>query len=424
MKHLWFIPKTLGRASCAFALALFLPLTCTLAQGTWTQKPDMPFYRNHHTGVAYDGKIYLFGGGADFVSCTSQVHEYNPATGSYTHKAPMPVGLCGAAAVEAGGKIYLFGGYTTFDGQVSDTALEYDVANNTWKTLAPMPTARGYAGSVLFPSSDVIWVIGGGNAFSQAGLSVVEAYDLTTDTWMDSGNMPSGRGGLTAHFTPYYWSVFVFGGSAYTDVPAEETIFLFDGLWGWVDWGTSPTRRTLHCSSQIGEKVFLMGGMNPGEPVFSSVDMYDMHDFNWASAVAPMHTARRAFASAAVDKKIYVFGGNNESGVLKSVEVFDPGNLVEASEPFAASGAGLMQNTPNPFHDKTDISFSITHPAQVELAVFDLNGRKRATLVNQFLAPGDYTHRLNVGELETGIYYCRLLLDGFKPELRKMVVVK
>lgn len=137
-----------------------------------------------------------------------------------------------------------------------------------------------------------------------------------------------------------------------------------------------------------------------------------------------MLTARRAFAAAAVDKKVYVFGGNNASGVLKSVEVFDPGDLVAASEPFAASGAELLQNAPNPFSDETVISFSIAQSAHVELAVFDLNGRKRATLVNQSLSSGTYTQRLNAGELESGIYYYRLRLDGFRPELRKMAVVK
>ncbi|MDO8368266.1 MAG: kelch repeat-containing protein [Saprospiraceae bacterium] len=424
MKHLWLIPKLLGQVFAAFLLTLFLPISCSFAQGTWTQKPDMPFFKNHHSAVASGGKIYLFGGGVDLNSCTNLVHEYEPSNGFFKSKAPMPVDLCGAAAVEKDGKIYLFGGYTTFGGEVSDTALEYNVAGNSWKILAPMPTARGYASAVLFPSSDQIWVIGGENAFGQAGLDVVEMYDLATNTWIGSGNMPFGRGGLTAHFTDYFWSVFVFGGSANTNLPAEGTVWAFDVLLGWIIRDSLPTARTLHSSSQIGDKVFLMGGMTPGESVFNSVDMFDMQNLEWASAVAPMHTARRAFAAAAVDKKIYVFGGNNEGGVLKSVEVFDPGNLVKASEPFAASGAALLQNTPNPFDEETVISFSIAKSAQVDLSIFDLIGRKRLTMVNQFLSPGIYAHRLNAGELETGFYYYQLLLDGFKPEARKMVVVK
>ncbi len=391
----------------------------------------MPFYRNHNTAVAYNGKIYLFGGGADFTSCTNLVHEYDPVAGTYTAKAPMPVGVCGAAAVEAGGKIYLFGGYTTFAGQVSNAALEYDVANDKWKTLPPMLIARGYASAVAFPSQGRIWVVGGGNAFGTAGLNDVEIYDKTTNKWSSGPPMPTGRGGLTAHSLAENWGLMVFGGSANTVEPAEDTVLLYEFFGGtWYVKKSAPTRRTLHGSALIGGeaflsgKVFLMGGMNPGEPVFSSVDMYDIYTDEWTSAVAPMLTARRAFPTAVVDKKIYVFGGNNESGVLKSVEVFDPGNLVAASEPFAASGAGLLQNTPNPFTDETFISFSIDKSTQVDLSVFDLNGRKRATLVNQFLSPGDYTHLLNADQLETGIYYYRLLLDGFEPEVRKMVVVK
>lgn len=430
MKYLRFISKTIGQTFSALALTLLLPLNSTLAQGTWTQKSDMPFFKNHHSAVAYNGKIYLLGGGADLSACTNEVWEYDPVADTFIAKAPMPIALCGAATVEADGKIYLFGGYTTFGGLVSDAALEYDVTNNTWKTLAPMPTARGYASANFLSSisfGNKIAVFGGGTAFLASVLDTMVFYGPSTNTWTAGPTLTGfARGGHTTHNSNFGIGFLIFGGVSGPATPAEDSILFFDILGGWGPLGTMIVPRVFHGSAAIDDKVFVMGGMDAmGGPVHASAEMIKMSLAPISTVpVASMLTARRAHAAAAVDKKVYVFGGNNESGVLKSVEVFDPGNLVAASEPFAASGAELLQNTPNPFGDETLISFSLAVPAQVELAVFDLSGRKRATLVNQSLSPGTYTQRLSAGELETGFYYYRLLLDGFKPAVREMVVVK
>jgi len=404
MKYLSSNSIALRKISGVFALALLLPLTCAFGQGTWTQKPDMPFYRNHNTGLAYNGKIYLFGGGADLTSCTNLVHEYDPETGSFTAKASMPVGLCGAAVVEFGGKIYLFGGYTAFAGEVSDAALEYDVANNTWKTLPPMLIALGYASAVAFSSQGRIWVVGGGNAFGLAGLNEVEIYDKGTNTWSFGPPMPSGRGGLTAHPLAENWGFMIFGGSANTVVPAEDTVLLYEFFGGaWYVKKAAPTRRTLHGSALIGGevflsgKVFLMGGMNPGEPVFSTVDMYDIYTDEWTSAVAPMLTARRAFVAAAVDKKIYVFGGNNESGVLKSVEVFDPGNLVTAPEPIAMTTQ--VSTFPNPATERIFFRFE-----QAVSGTLTFSRPDGTVIITEILNREQYLE-ISVAGLPVGVYY-------------------
>jgi len=56
---------------------------------------------------------------------------------------------------------------------------------------------------------------------------------------------------------------------------------------------------------------------------------------------------------------------------------------------------GLHQNYPNPFNPSTTIRFDIQRGAQTDIAVFDILGRRIATLVGAQLAPGTYSTTWN-----------------------------
>ena len=56
----------------------------------------------------------------------------------------------------------------------------------------------------------------------------------------------------------------------------------------------------------------------------------------------------------------------------------------------AAAGAVLHQNYPNPFNPMTRIDFALDRPGSVELTVFDVAGRRVASLVQGSLAAGDH----------------------------------
>lgn len=63
---------------------------------------------------------------------------------------------------------------------------------------------------------------------------------------------------------------------------------------------------------------------------------------------------------------------------------------------------------PNPFNPSTNIPFEIAQSGHVSLEVFDLLGRKVATLVNEARPAGSYTARFDAGALSSGIYLVRL----------------
>jgi|GEM_PF-5815059 len=68
----------------------------------------------------------------------------------------------------------------------------------------------------------------------------------------------------------------------------------------------------------------------------------------------------------------------------------------------------LHQNYPNPFNPTTNISFTIPAQQHVELIVFDLLGRKVATLVDDRKDTGTYLIPFNASRLSSGIYFYQL----------------
>jgi hypothetical protein len=92
------------------------------------------------------------------------------------------------------------------------------------------------------------------------------------------------------------------------------------------------------------------------------------------------------------------------------------------------AGCVLGQNYPNPFNPETQIAYRVAIAGEVELAVYDVAGRRVTTLVSERQAPGVYRvgwHGLNAhGEpVASGVYFCRLRV-GQERFSKKMVLMK
>ena len=96
----------------------------------------------------------------------------------------------------------------------------------------------------------------------------------------------------------------------------------------------------------------------------------------------------------------------------------------------------LYQNYPNPFNPYTTISFSIPTPPSssplrkgrneegfVTLIVYDILGRKIATLLNEEINPGYYEVTFNGSNLSSGTYFYKLSTPNYS-ETKSMVLLK
>jgi len=83
----------------------------------------------------------------------------------------------------------------------------------------------------------------------------------------------------------------------------------------------------------------------------------------------------------------------------------------------------LGQNYPNPARTSTTVPFSLENPADVSLALYDLAGRRVATLFDGFAYVGGTEVRADVSRLPPGVYVYRLEAAS-GAAARKMVIVK
>jgi len=95
----------------------------------------------------------------------------------------------------------------------------------------------------------------------------------------------------------------------------------------------------------------------------------------------------------------------------------------QLDRPRPASDFTLDRNFPNPFNASTRIVYHIRNAGHVSLVVYDINGRKVATLLDEWQAAGEYQVIFDGTLLASGIYYYTLRQRS-RQEMRKMVLVK
>jgi hypothetical protein len=92
-------------------------------------------------------------------------------------------------------------------------------------------------------------------------------------------------------------------------------------------------------------------------------------------------------------------------------------------------GTRLAQNSPNPFNPSTTIRFSLAAAGKARLIVYDVRGRRVATLLDRALPAGEarvaWNGRNDAGvSVGSGVYFYQLSTASGPDETRKMVLAK
>ena len=145
---------------------------------------------------------------------------------------------------------------------------------------------------------------------------------------------------------------------------------------------------------------------NSGPQEMSNIARWDGR--SWQSLGSGVDHA--VYAMVAQQNDIYVAGGFRTAGRKPSPNValwHDPTLTIAPSEP-AAAGAALLAG-PNPFAERTIVSYSVPRRAPVRIGIHDLRGVEIARLVDRVVDAGEYRVTWDaVDALPPGIYVCRM----------------
>jgi hypothetical protein len=82
----------------------------------------------------------------------------------------------------------------------------------------------------------------------------------------------------------------------------------------------------------------------------------------------------------------------------------------------------LAQNYPNPFNPTTTISFTVPSKSYVSIQIYNILGKKIATLTDQEYPAGRHAIVWDASTVASGVYYCRMVVGDWRKTIKTLVL--
>ena len=273
----------------------------------------MPTARSEITATNIEDNIYLIGGLDGSGDVLNVVEVYNIQNNSWKSLAPLPQPLHHAATSSYNGKIYVIGGFISREWIPTNQLFIYDPMKDEWKEGKSMPTARGALNAIFL--NETLYAVGGQGASEI--LNTNEAYDPTTNTWTSRTSMITPR--HHAASTTVNDKIYVIGGrtagsSPLANVNANEMYNPATDKWTPLE--PMPSKRSGIAAGPVNNSFFVFGGEDLSR-TYNNNEKYDTKEGKWTSE-EPMPTSRHGLAAVSINDRIFVIGGGLKAGLSVS----------------------------------------------------------------------------------------------------------
>jgi hypothetical protein len=134
-----------------------------------------------------------------------------------------------------------------------------------------------------------------------------------------------------------------------------------------------------------------------------------------------------------IDQIMFKIVDDVTEGVLEEIfypalHLYGEGGVATSTSSGIPQSARLLPNYPNPFNPKTRLSFVLDEAEQVDLAIYDLQGRLIKALANGLFSAGAHDFEWNGSDegdasVASGIYFARMTSPGSESVI-KLVLLK
>lgn len=396
-----------------FLSALVIFPAALLMGGQWQAGAPMNTPRQGAAVVVMGDYIYVMGGKSLNNSILNTVERFNLSTQQWEQVASFNTPRMGAAAIVLRDSIFLTGGRANlFDDAMKEVEV-YDAVQNLWHSAQDMRRER--EGHTLAYFNNRIYAIGGqknGSSYEEE----IEWYDETGDDWKEAAFEIAYR--RAAFFSGVIGDTFYMCGGFYYG-PTQNSAIKPPSTLNWYDGPNMAEARAGGADAVLGDSLFMIGG-ETFSGITDVVEIYDPH--SWQIIPGPsLPEARKGMTAATLNNKIYVIGGvTAQSGgqPTNSVVVYSTGPVGIPEPPNQLIETVHLVGYPNPFNGSINLQFQMPQRSKAQLTIFDLQGRRIKTLLNENLTEG--AHEVSwAGEdsenrqVSSGIYFAILKGERF-----------
>lgn len=282
----------------------------------WSLRRPLPFGIADAPSTSYGHEIFVFGGygvtPGDVKSC---VLRYSLDEDVWSVKKSMSKPRWGAAAASHEGRAYVFGGvvglpgYLTHDLPASKAVECYEIAEDSWTTLKPLPKELRGHGLMAVTVQSMIYLFKEASTFE---------YDPSNDSYLRRANAPIPRRWATCACVKLGLenSVHIIGGfdssvwrvtdANYCYLPKSDE---------WIGPRAPAPYRALGVTRDNpvwqGRIYFGFGHRKP-DMFYNEMHIYDPEKDSWTGPLPRAIFPRDGVACAVVDDWLYVIGGRSE----------------------------------------------------------------------------------------------------------------
>jgi len=145
--------------------------------------------------------------------------------------------------------------------------------------------------------------------------------------------------------------------------------------------------------------------------------------FEQESNEAVLNFNTRGLDAGTYETTLTVTTNDPENRIIEVPVTLSVNDVVSNEMATTPEAVTLSQNYPNPFNPTTSINYTLNRPGKVQLEIFNMQGQRVATLVNDNKGAGDYEINFDASNLASGIYVYRLQA-GTTMLTKKMALIK
>gem|GEM_PF-5365734 len=235
-------------------------------------------------------------------------------------------GMCDAVFTADGTKVYIAHGHQEQGGITSVIVTDAAPPPLHWTRIADLPGSQHAACAAVVDGK--VYLVGGQNPPGPPNYNMLRIYDTQHPElgWVDGPSMPTRR----------YWpgagviewggekELYVVGGySGFSGLSTVERYIVSENRW---EGAASVTGNRGHgiMTAVVGNNLYAIGGFYNGPTgYFDTNEVYDRENNTWLPR-QPLPVPLQGGMPAVWKGKIFIFGGNNNTGTLNTTLIYDP----------------------------------------------------------------------------------------------------